>query len=87
MPNIPAKLQIHLTSSVDSILASLEPYTKWIEQTLDAPLSETLTLEVDCNPGDIVAEDFCRGYLSSPRRKLETVIGEHSSRAGRFPPA
>ena len=40
-------VQIRLTSSVDSILASLEPYTKWIEQMLDAPLSETLTLEVD----------------------------------------
>jgi hypothetical protein len=60
-PNIPDKLQIRLTSSVDSILASLEPYTKWIEQMLDAPLSETLTLEVDCNPGDLVAEEFLQG--------------------------
>src|SRR3984957_4383654 len=60
-PNIPAKLQIRLTSSVESILASLEPYTKWIEQTLDAPLSETLTLEVDSNPGDLVAEEFLQG--------------------------
>src|ERR1700722_12198045 len=60
-PNIPAKLQIRLTSSVESILASLEPYTRWIEQMLDAPLSETLTLEVDCNPGDAVAEELLRG--------------------------
>ena len=52
MPNIPDKLQIRLTSSVESILASLEPYAKWMEQMLDAPLSETLTLEVDCNPGE-----------------------------------
>ena len=48
--NIPDKVQIRLTSSAESILASLEPYSRWIEQTLDAPLSETLTLEVDCNP-------------------------------------
>jgi hypothetical protein len=65
-PNIHDKLQIdtvqiRLTSSVDSILASLEPYAKWIEQILDAPLSETLTLEVDCNPGDAVAEELLKG--------------------------
>jgi ATPase family associated with various cellular activities (AAA) len=65
-PNIPDKLQIDtvqicLTSSVDSILASLEPYAKWIEQMLDAPLIETLTLEVDCNPGDAVAEELLQG--------------------------
>jgi AAA+ superfamily predicted ATPase len=62
-PNIHDKLQIdtvqiRLTSSVESILASLEPYAKWIEQMLDAPLSETLTLEVDCNPADAVAEEL-----------------------------
>jgi ATPase family associated with various cellular activities (AAA) len=65
-PNIHDKLQIdtvqiRLTSSVDSILASLEPYSGWIEQMLDAPLSETLTLEVDCNPGDAVAEELLHG--------------------------
>jgi hypothetical protein len=60
-PNIPDKLQIRLTSSVESILASLEAYAKWIEQMLDAPLSETLTLEVDCNPGDAVAEELLHG--------------------------
>jgi hypothetical protein len=60
-PSIPDKLQIRLTSSVDSILASLEPYAKWIEQMLDAPLSETPTLEVDCNPADAVAEELLRG--------------------------
>jgi hypothetical protein len=56
-------VQIRLTSSVDSILASLEPDTTWLEQMLDAPLSETLTLEVDCNPGDIVAEEFLQGLF------------------------
>src|SRR5580704_15992684 len=55
------KVQIRLTSSADSILSSLEPYAKWIEQMLDAPLSETLTLEVDCNPGDVVAEELLQG--------------------------
>jgi hypothetical protein len=65
-PNIHEKLQIEtvqirLTSSVESILASLEPYAEWIEQMLDAPLSETITLEVDCNPGDAVAEELLQG--------------------------
>src|ERR1700722_1407766 len=60
-PNIPDKLQIRLTSSADSILASLEPYAKWIEQMLGVPLSETLTIEVDCNPGDVVAEELLQG--------------------------
>ena len=54
-------VQIRLTSSVDSILASLQPYAKWIEQMLDAPLSETLTLEVDSNPADAVAEELLHG--------------------------
>ena len=56
-PSIPDKFQIRLTSSVDTILASLEPYAGWIEQMLGVPLSETLTLEVDCNPADVVAEE------------------------------
>jgi hypothetical protein len=60
-PNIPDKLQIHLTSAAESILASLEPYARWIEQMLGAPLSETLTLEVDCNPADVVAEELLQG--------------------------
>jgi hypothetical protein len=28
---------------------------------LDAPLRETLTLEVDCNPNDAVSEDLLQG--------------------------
>ena len=60
-PHIPGKLQICLTSSVESILASLEPYREWIEQMLVSPLGETLTLEVDCNPGDAVAEELLQG--------------------------
>jgi AAA+ superfamily predicted ATPase len=60
-PNIPDKVQIRLTSAAESILASLEPYARWIEQMLGAPLSETLTLEVDCDPADAVAEELLRG--------------------------
>ena len=60
-PRIPEKVQIRLTSSVELIRASLEPYVGWIEQTLDVPLSETLTLEVDCNPADAVAEELLHG--------------------------
>jgi hypothetical protein len=65
-PNILDKVQtdtvqIRLTSSVDSILASLEPYRKWIEQTIGVSLGETLTLEVDCNPADSVAEELLQG--------------------------
>jgi hypothetical protein len=59
--NLPNKVQIRLTSAAESILSSLEPYAKWIEQMLEAPLSETLTLEVDCNPGDVVAEELLQG--------------------------
>jgi len=56
-------VQIHLTSSVESVRASLEPYRVWIEQTIGVPLSETLTLEVDSNPGDAVAEELLEGLL------------------------
>lgn len=54
-------LQIRLTSSMETIRLSLEPFRSWIEEMLDAPLSETLTLEVDCNPGDAVAEKLLPG--------------------------
>jgi hypothetical protein len=60
-PNIPPKVQIRLTSAAESILASLEPNALWIEQVLGVPLNETLTLEVDCNPGDVVAEELLPG--------------------------
>src|SRR5438552_8476145 len=59
--NIPHKVQVRLTSSVESIRASLEPYAAWIEQMLGVPLTETLTLEVECNPGDAVAEELLQG--------------------------
>jgi hypothetical protein len=53
-----SKVQIRLTSAAETVMASLEPYVQWIEQVMDVPLSETLTLEVDCNPGDVVAEEL-----------------------------
>jgi hypothetical protein len=55
------KVQVRLTSSVESVRASLEPYRGWIEQTIGVPLTETLTLEVECNPGDAVAEELLQG--------------------------
>jgi hypothetical protein len=58
---IPQKVQIRLTSSVELLRASLEPYMAWIGQMLGAPLSESLVLEVDCNPADVVAEELLQG--------------------------
>jgi len=46
---------------METIRASLEPYAGWIEQMLDGPLTETFTLEVDCNPADAVAEELLHG--------------------------
>jgi hypothetical protein len=60
---IPDKMQIRFTSAPETILASLQPYAAWVEQMLGAPLSETLILEVDCNPGDAVAEEILQGLL------------------------
>ena len=58
---VPTKVQIQLTSAAELIAASLEPYAQWIEEMLGVPLSEALTLEVDCNPGDVVAEELLPG--------------------------
>ena len=55
------KVQIRLTSAAELILASLDPYAQWIEQMVGVPVSETLTLELDCNPGDVVAEELLPG--------------------------
>jgi AAA+ superfamily predicted ATPase len=59
--NLSSTVQIRLTSSVETILASLQPYAVWIEQTLGVPMSGTLTLEIDCNPGDAIAEELLQG--------------------------
>jgi hypothetical protein len=59
--NFPDRLQVRLTSSVELIRASLEPYMAWIEEMMGVPLDQTLTLEVDADPGDAVAERLLQG--------------------------
>jgi hypothetical protein len=60
-PQISDKLQIRLTSSVETIRASLDPYVSWVEEMLGVPIGETVTLEADCNPADCVAEELLEG--------------------------
>jgi hypothetical protein len=52
----PDRLQLRLTSTVELIRASLEPHMTWIEEVMGVPLDQTLTLEVDGEPGNAVAE-------------------------------
>ena len=78
-------VQIRLTSSVESVRASLEPYVGWIEQTIGVPLGETLTLEVDSNPGDAIAEELLEGLLLPSATKERNRSWRTLSRAGRFP--
>ncbi len=59
--NFPDRLQVRLTSSVELIRASLEPHMTWIEEMIGVPLDQTLTLEVDADPGDAVAERLLQG--------------------------
>jgi hypothetical protein len=59
--NIPDKMQIRLTSAAELMRASLEPYLLWIEQTIGVPLGETVTVEVDSNPGDVIAGQLLDG--------------------------
>jgi len=58
---VAGKVQVRLTSAVELIRASLESYLPWIEQAIGVPLAETLTLEVESNPGDAVAEQLLQG--------------------------
>ena len=58
---IPDKVQVRLTSSIETILASLPPYAKWIEEMLGALLSDTLTLELTVIPVISLLNGFCRG--------------------------
>ena len=57
----PHKLQVLLTSSVESIRASLDPYLAWIERTMGVGFDQTVTAEVDSNPGDAVAGQLFNG--------------------------
>jgi len=67
--NFPDRLQIRLTSSVELIRASLEPYLAWVEEMIGVPLDQTLTLEVDADPGDTIAECLLPGLQLSARTK------------------
>ena len=67
--NFPDRLQVRLTSSVELIRASLEPYMAWIEEMMGVPLDQTLTLEVDADPGDTIAERLLPGLSLSVRTK------------------
>ena len=58
---VAAKVQVRLTSSVESIRAALDPYVPWIEEMVGVSLGETLTLEEESNPGDAVAEQLLQG--------------------------
>lgn len=58
---VAGKVQVRLTSAIELIRASLDPYLPWIEQSIGVPLGETLTLEEDSNPGDAVAEQLLQG--------------------------
>ncbi len=67
--NFPDRLQVRLTSSVELIRASLEPYMAWIEEMMGVTLDQTLTLEVDADPGDAVAECLLQGLPLSAGTK------------------
>src|SRR6266852_9361992 len=67
--NFPDRLQVRLTSSVELIRASLEPYISWIEEMMGVPLDQTLTLEVDADPGDAIAERLLPGLPLSAGTK------------------
>lgn len=54
-------LQIRLASAVELARATLEPYWPWITNTIGVPLDETLTIEVDTNPGDGVGAHILQG--------------------------
>jgi hypothetical protein len=75
--NFPDRLQVRLTSSVELIRASLEPYLEWIEEMIGVPLDQTLTLEVDADPGDAVAERLLPGLPLSAGTKTRNRVPAH----------
>jgi hypothetical protein len=83
--NFPDRLQVRLTSSVELIPASLEPYMPWIEGRMGVPLDQTLTLEVDADPGDAVAEHLLQGLpLTLLSRVRLPSVGKARSRSSRI---
>jgi SpoVK/Ycf46/Vps4 family AAA+-type ATPase len=88
--NNPLKLQMGLTSSVELIRASLEPYLPWIEQTLGINIDQTLTLALGSNPGDIVAEQLLKGLpvtanLKARKRSWDKFIQDWALPTGVSP--
>jgi hypothetical protein len=70
--------------------ASVEAYLPWIEQTLGVPFAQTLTLEVDLNPGDIVAERLLTGLppasgLRARKRAWDSLIVDWALPSGVSP--
>src|SRR6266478_732218 len=67
--NFPDRLQVRLSSSVELIRASLEPYLAWIEEMVGVPLDQTLTLEVEADPGNAVGGRLLPGLPLSAGTK------------------
>jgi len=68
---------------VELIRASLEPYLAWIEEMVGVPLDQTLTLEVDADPGDAVAERLLEGLpLSAGTKSRNRFLGLHFIKCG-----
>src|ERR1035437_2288453 len=89
-PDMPQQLQIRLTSSVELMRASLDAYLPWIEQTLGVPFAQTLPLEVDSNPGDVVAARLLTGLppasgLRARKRAWDNLIDEWALPSGVSP--
>lgn len=87
---MPQKLQIRLTSSVELLRASLDPYLPWIEQTIGVPFAQTLTLEVNSNPGDMVAAQLLKGLplasgLRARKRSWDNLIEDWALPSGISP--
>src|ERR1035438_3951912 len=87
---MPRKLQIRLTSSVELMRGSVEAYLPWVERTLGVPFAQTLILEVDSNPGDVVAAQFMTGLppasvLRARKRAWDSLIVDWALPSGVSP--
>src|SRR5437868_14177164 len=58
---MPDKVQVCRTSSVELMRAFIAPHVPWIQERLGVPLDQTVTIEVDSNPADLVAEKLLEG--------------------------
>ncbi len=88
--NFPDRLQVRLSSSVELIRASLEPYLAWIEEMVGVPLDQTLTLELEADPGNAVAERLLPGLpllagTKARNRSWHSLIEEWTLPSGGSP--